>query len=161
MPSQNFPISMCDDCTSSLLCTPPERSISLCSITAHQEMEGSNSPSSSILQAGQIQIPQHLLVCHVLQPPTTWAALLWVLSSFSLPFLHWGPKTGQSIIPRTASSRAIVTPPQLAGHALANTAQNAISLHCRKNTPLTLIQHCFSMTIYFYSYNTPIRRIRG
>lgn len=110
MPSQNFPISMCDDCTSSLLCTPPERSISLCSITAHQEMEGSNSPSSSILQAGQIQIPQHLLVCHVLQPPTTWAALLWVLSSFSLPFLHWGPKTGQSIIPRTASSRAIVTP---------------------------------------------------
>lgn len=68
-------------------------------------------------------------------------------------FLALGPKTGHSIIPGTASSKATSHRPQAGGHTLANTAQHATSLHHCKSTLLTLIQCCFLSTICFYSYN--------
>lgn len=123
-------------------------------------MEGSNSPSFSYLQAGQMQIPQHLLVCHVLQPPTTSAALLWALSSLFLPFLHWGQRLDTAIF-QHSFIKSNSHPPQPGGHGPAHTGQRAISLHCCESTVLTPIQHCFLITIYFYSCNSHTLRIRG
>lgn len=73
-------------------------------------------------------------------------------SLHSVPtFLALGPKTGHSIVPGIASSKASSHRPQVGGHTLANTAQQAASLHHCKSMLLTPIQCCFLITICFYS----------
>ena len=76
-------------------------------------------------------------------------------------FLTPGAKHWTQHYSRSSLIKSNRYPPQLHGHALANTAQHTVSLHRCKSTLLTSIQHYFLVTIYFHSSSSPTLRIQG